>query len=135
VADYDSGSANATAGATVSADPTPNTLKDTDGDGVDEVDDPNDLVGDKVDDDRLGDGTGGPSDALDDAWITSKVKTQLLADEAVDGVGIDVDTQANIVTLTGTVRTLAEREAAIRIAAATQGVLKVIADALTIRAR
>lgn len=101
---------------------------------ADEVDDANDLLGDKVDDDRMGDGTGGPSDAIDDAWITGKVKSQFLADTVVEGLEIDVDTQANVVTLSGSVDTAAQREAAIRIAAATQGVLKVVADALIVAA-
>jgi osmotically-inducible protein OsmY len=105
---------------------------DMDGDGVDEVDDANDLLGDQVDDDRLGDGTGGPSDAIDDAWITGKVKAQLLADTEVDGLDIDVDTDANVVTLEGTVETAAQREAAIRIANDTDGVDKVVADGLKI---
>ena len=107
-------------------------LTDMDGDGVDEVDDANDLLGDTVDDDRLGDGTGGPSDVVDDAWITSKVKTQLLADAAVAGMEIDVDTKANVVTLHGTVETVAAHEAALRIAKGTDGVKQVV-DNLTVR--
>ena len=113
-------------------DGTPRTLADTDGDGVDEVDDANDLLGDTVDDDRLGDGTGGPSDVVDDAWITSKVKTQLLADAAVAGMAIDVDTKANVVTLHGTVESVAAHEAALRIAKGTDGVKQVV-DNLTVR--
>lgn len=105
---------------------------DMDGDGVDEVDDANDLLGDKVDDDRMGDGTGGPSDAIDDAWITGKVKAQLLADADIKGLKIDVDTDANVVTLTGSVENEAQRAAAIRIATATEGVKKVVADGLEI---
>ena len=41
-------------------------------------------------------------DGIDDAWITSKVKTQLLADDQVKGTQINVDTKGNVVTLTGT---------------------------------
>jgi hyperosmotically inducible protein len=78
------------------------------------------------------DGTAGTDAPMDDALITSKVKTQLLADETVSGLDIDVDTQENVVTLSGTVKTAAEREAAIRIASATAGVLRVIADALKV---
>ncbi|WP_146907726.1 BON domain-containing protein [Arenimonas daejeonensis] len=58
-------------------------------------------------------------DGIDDAWITSKVKTQLLADTEVAGTMIDVDTKANVVTLTGTTPTATARLAAIRIAAGT----------------
>jgi hyperosmotically inducible protein len=71
-------------------------------------------------------------DGIDDAWITSKVKTQLLADTAVAGMKIDVDTKANVVTLTGTTDTSTARLAAIRIAAATRGVLRVEADGLRV---
>ena len=101
-------------------------------DGSADIDDANDLLGDTVDDDRLGDGTGGPSDLVDDAWITSKVKTQLLADAAVAGMEIDVDTKANVVTLHGTVETVAAHEAALRIAKGTDGVKQVV-DNLTVR--
>jgi hyperosmotically inducible protein len=72
-------------------------------------------------------------DSIDDAWITSKVKTQLLADAAVKGTQIDVDTKANVVTLTGTAESQAAKDAAIRIAAGTKGVNKVIADQLLVQ--
>jgi hyperosmotically inducible protein len=71
-------------------------------------------------------------DGIDDAWITTKVKTQLLADTEVAGMQIDVETKANVVTLTGTTGTAAARLAAIRIAAATQGVARVEADNLRV---
>lgn len=71
-------------------------------------------------------------DGIDDAWITSKVKAQLLADTSVAGTKIDVDTQANVVTLSGTTRTNAERLTAIRIATATRGVHHVEAGRLIV---
>ena len=71
-------------------------------------------------------------DGIDDAWITGKVKTQLLADTTVSGTMIDVDTQANVVTLTGTTKTTAARQAAIRIATATRGVHHVEASGLRV---
>jgi hyperosmotically inducible protein len=71
-------------------------------------------------------------DGIDDAWITGKVKTQLLADTEVAGMKIDVDTKANVVTLTGSTETATARLAAIRIAAATRGVLRVEADGLRV---
>ncbi len=71
-------------------------------------------------------------DSIDDAWITSKVKTQLLADAAVKGTMINVDTQANVVTLTGTAPSTAARAKAIEIAAATKGVKTVVADQLLV---
>lgn len=72
-------------------------------------------------------------DSVDDAWITSKVKTQLLADTAVKGNQINVDTQANVVTLTGTAESSAARDMAIKIAAGTKGVKRVVADQLLVK--
>ena len=110
-------------------------VTDMDGDGVDEVgpgpDAPvNDQVGAVDGDDDVVDSD---ADVLDDAWITSKVKTQLLADEAVNGLDIDVDTQGSVVTLNGTVETATAHEAALRIARATSGVKEVV-DRLTVAA-
>jgi hyperosmotically inducible periplasmic protein len=71
-------------------------------------------------------------ESTDDAWITSKVKTQLLADTEVKGTQIDVDTEANVVILTGTAANQDAKDAAIRIAAGTKGVKHVIADNLLV---
>ena len=71
-------------------------------------------------------------DGIDDAWITGKVKSQLLADTRVAGMQIDVDTQGNIVTLSGTAGSGAARQAAIDIAAGTRGVHHVEADRLLV---
>ena len=71
-------------------------------------------------------------DGIDDAWITSKVKSQLLADTTVAGTKIDVDTQGNVVTLTGTADSQASKDAAIRIAQTTKGVLRVNASGLRV---
>ena len=72
-------------------------------------------------------------DGIDDAWITSKVKTQLLADAEVKGTQITVETQANVVTLGGPAETAAARAKAIEIAQATKGVSKVVADGLVVK--
>ena len=42
---------------------------------------------------------------VDDTWITTKVKSSLLADTAVAGTKIDVDTVNGVVYLTGTAST------------------------------
>jgi hyperosmotically inducible protein len=62
---------------------------------------------------------------LSDAEITTAVKTKLLADKTVSGLKIDVDTNDGVVTLTGPVKTAAERSAAVRIARQTKGVKSV----------
>ncbi len=71
-------------------------------------------------------------DGIDDAWITSKVKTQLLADDQVHGTEINVETKANVVTLVGTAPTLAARTKAIEITQATKGVRSVVATGLVV---
>lgn len=71
-------------------------------------------------------------DGIDDAWITSKVKTQLLADDQVKGTQINVDTQGNVVTLTGTAPSGAARAKAIELAQATRGVRGVVATELRV---
>ena len=71
-------------------------------------------------------------DEIDDAWITSKVKTQLLADDQVHGTEINVDTEDNVVTLTGTAPSLAARTKAVEIAQSTKGVRSVVATGLVV---
>jgi len=65
-------------------------------------------------------------DVTADASITSAVKTKLLGDTKVAGLKIDVDTKDNVVTLTGNVKTAAERDEAIRLAKNTTGVKSVV---------
>lgn len=60
--------------------------------------------------------------AIDDAAITGKVKAALLADSRVKGFAIDVDTKANVVTLTGAVASAETRDQAVQIAKGVSGV-------------
>jgi hyperosmotically inducible protein len=71
-------------------------------------------------------------DVTADASITAAVKTKLLGDTKVSGLKIDVDTKDNVVTLTGTVRTAAEKAEAVRLARTTTGVKSVV-DKLVIQ--
>ena len=71
-------------------------------------------------------------DGIDDAWITSKVKAQLLADDQVKGTQINVDTKGNVVTLTGTAPSAEARAKAIELAKATRGVRGVVASELRV---
>jgi hyperosmotically inducible periplasmic protein len=66
-----------------------------------------------------------------DPGITTAVKSKLLADPAVSGLKIDVDTSEGVVTLSGHVKSNAERETAVRIARETDGV-KRVTDMLTV---
>lgn len=61
-------------------------------------------------------------DAVDDATITTRVKTALLNDPNVGGLRIDVDTALGVVTLSGVARTPAEEQQAIAIARRIPGV-------------
>lgn len=65
---------------------------------------------------------------IDDAGITMKVKTRFAEDPEVKALQIDVDTRAGVVFLTGHVRSEAEKEKAISLARATEGVQDVQAN-------
>jgi hyperosmotically inducible protein len=53
---------------------------------------------------------------VDDATTTAQVKTRLVANSNTHGLKIDVDTRDDIVTLSGRVKTAAEKELAAQIA-------------------
>lgn len=72
--------------------------------------------------------TGG---LMGDAGITSAIKTKMLADTTVSGLQIDVDTKDGVVTLTGDVKTTAEKRRAVQIAKDTDHV-KSVKDQLKI---
>lgn len=72
-------------------------------------------------------------DGIDDAWITSKVKAKLLADEQVKGTAINVDVKGNVVTLTGTAPSAEARAKAIELARGTRGVRGVQAGGLVVK--
>ena len=68
---------------------------------------------------------------LSDTEITTTVKSKLLADKAVSGLKIGVETDNGVVTLTGTVGTAAERAHAANVARHTDGVKRLV-DKLTV---
>jgi hyperosmotically inducible protein len=76
--------------------------------------------------DKVGDAANRTVDATADAGITTKVKTKFLADTAISGLKIDVDTKDNVVTLSGTVPTAAEKRRAVEVARDTDGVKSVV---------
>jgi len=60
--------------------------------------------------------------AISDSWITLKVHSQFIPEDALSDSDIDVDTKSGVVTLNGTVASEAGRAKAIAIAKATDGV-------------
>jgi len=62
---------------------------------------------------------------LTDGWITMKIHSQFVPEDALEDSDIDVDTANGVVTLTGTVPTEAGRTRAVAIAKATDGVKSV----------
>ena len=61
-------------------------------------------------------------ETIDDATITTRVKTALLNDPVVGGLRIDVDTFKGIVTLSGRVKSQNEQNTAIALARRIDGV-------------
>ena len=68
--------------------------------------------------------------AVDDAWITTKVKTELATTDGVSSMDISVDTVDGVVTLTGALSSELEVKKAIAAARSVKGVRQVDATAL-----
>lgn len=66
-----------------------------------------------------------------DTWITTKVKSSLLADANVKGLDINVETVNGVVTLTGQVEQATQVTEATRIAREIEGVTDVVTTNLT----
>ena len=82
-----------------------------------------------------GDGVGDrdSSQLVTDTWITTKVKSTLLADSDVAGTDINVTTVDGVVTLAGVLGSQAAVERAIDLARGIEGVVAVDTRALTVR--
>jgi osmotically-inducible protein OsmY len=70
--------------------------------------------------------------ALNDGGLTAKIKSKMALDDSIRATSIDVDTVGGAVTLSGTVRSEAERKKAIQLARETAGVTSV-SDRLVVR--
>src|SRR5215207_1894307 len=64
-------------------------------------------------------------ETIDDATVTTRVKTALLNDPEVGGLRIDVDTFKGVVTLSGRVKSKEEETKAIALARSIKGVTQV----------
>jgi hyperosmotically inducible protein len=73
-------------------------------------------------------------ETIDDATITTRVKTSLLNDPDVGGMRIDVDTTVGVVTLSGIVRSRAEEQKAVELARKVPGV-KDVKSTLQVQAK
>jgi osmotically-inducible protein OsmY len=61
-------------------------------------------------------------ETIDDGTVSTQVKTALVGDAEVGGLRIDVDTFKGVVTLSGAVKTAAQRDKAVALANKVQGV-------------
>ena len=80
---------------------------------------------------QVGDAARKTGNAITDSWITMKIHSQFIPEDALEGSDIDVDTAAGVVTLKGTVPTEAARARAIALSKATDSV-KSVKDQLRI---
>lgn len=71
---------------------------------------------------------------VDDAWITTKVKSEFATTSEIPASKISVDTHEGVVRLTGTVASNMDKNRAIQVAHGVKGVKSVDATALTVAA-
>lgn len=72
---------------------------------------------------------------VEDSWITTKVKADLLVDDQTKGLDINVSTTNGVVTLAGRLDSAAQVDKAVRIARGIKGVKSVDATTLTVKPR
>ena len=70
-------------------------------------------------------------EAIGDSALTAKIKAKMALDDSVKALDVNVDTVDGVVTVTGKVRSRAERERALALARETDGVRQVV-DRLTL---
>ncbi len=64
-------------------------------------------------------------DSAQEAALTSKIKAKMMLDDSIKARSIDVSTDGTIVTVSGVVRSAAERDRALQLARETTGVTEV----------
>ena len=72
--------------------------------------------------------------SVSEGTLTAKIKSKMALDDYVRARAINVETSASVVTLTGTVESMDERDRALRLARETEGVTSVV-DKLEVRRR
>ena len=78
------------------------------------------------------DHAGDSDQPVDDTWITTKVKSSLLADSDVAGLDVSVETVNGVVRLSGDVESQAQIDRAVEIARDIEGVTNVESSDLTV---
>jgi osmotically-inducible protein OsmY len=73
-------------------------------------------------------------EVITDAWISSRIKTKFMTDEALRASAITVDSTDHVVTLSGAVTNAAARATAVSMAKEVEGVERVI-DKLTVASK
>jgi hyperosmotically inducible protein len=82
--------------------------------------------------DAMADKSKTPGAVIDDAVLTTKVKTALLADSDIQGLSVNVETSKGVVTLNGAVNNQAQIDRATKITGQVGGVGSVVNN-LTIK--
>jgi hypothetical protein len=77
-------------------------------------------------DERAGSAVKKVEEFASDAGISAKIKSKMALDEVVRARTVDVSTTNGVVTLGGTVRSIAERDQALKLARDTKGVTQVV---------
>jgi osmotically-inducible protein OsmY len=77
-------------------------------------------------DDQAREATSSTGEKITDAWILTKVKTQFVGEDALEGSDINVDVRDHMVYLKGTVASEAGKVRAAEIARKTEGVTRVV---------
>jgi osmotically-inducible protein OsmY len=92
------------------------------------------VKGTKVAAGKTKDGLSKTGEVMTDGWITTRVSSRFVNEDALKGSNINVDTDNHVVTLNGTVTTLVGRSKAGVIAKQTEGVRRVV-NHLTVGAK
>jgi hyperosmotically inducible periplasmic protein len=75
---------------------------------------------------KVAEGANKAERAMSDASLTTKIKAKMTLDDTLEARNIDVDTNGTTVTLSGSVRSEAERDRALQLARETEGVATVV---------
>lgn len=76
--------------------------------------------------DRIEAGAGRAGAALAEGRLTAKIRSKIALDDTLDSAELDVETEGSVVTVSGEVRTAAQRDRAIQLARETDGVTSVV---------